>query len=315
MSGGARYTLRQLELFAAAAEHGSFAAAAESLFVTPNAIALAVRDLEASLGAHLAVRQRAVGLTLTPAGVHLLQGAKQLLREADDLYWSVSDNGGPLRGPVIVGCYSTLAPTVLPPLMGGVREAFPDVQLSIVDGPVNDLLPALFAGGIDAMISYDIALPPELDQVELSRTQVHVILPESHPLASVDVISLEDLAQEPLILLDHPPSGDHTLRMLARVGVTPNVAYRTPNFELVRSLVARGFGYSLLIQRPAVDMSYEGLGVISKRVVPALSEERILISWPRAVRLTARARAVVDLAHTIVPTQNWFPASDEPLER
>lgn len=314
MSGRARYTLRQLELFVAAAEHGSFAAASEELFVTPNAVALAVRDLEASLGAHLAVRQRAVGLTLTPAGVHLLEGAKRLLREADDLYWGVSDNGGPLRGPVIVGCYSTLAPTVLPPLMGGVRDAFPDIDLSIVDGPVNELLPALFAGGIDAMISYDIALPPELDQVQLSRTQVHVILPEGHPLAGLDVVALEDLANEPLILLDHPPSGDHTLRMLARVGVTPHVAYRTPNFELVRSLVARGFGYSLLIQRPAVDQSYEGLGVVSKRVVPTLSEERILISWPRAVRLTARARAVVDLAHTIVPTQNWFPATDAPVE-
>jgi len=305
-----RYTLRQLELFVAAAEHGSFTAAAEALFLTPNAVALAVRDLETTMGAHLAVRQRAVGLSLTPAGVHLLERAKQLLREADDLYWNVSDSGGPLRGPVTVGCYSTLAPTVLPPLIEGVAAAFPDIHLSILDGPVSELLPALFAGEIDAMISYDIALPAGLDRVQLSETQVHVILPESHRLADHDAVSLEELADDPLVLLDHPPSGDHTMRMLANVGATPKVAYRTPNFELVRSLVARGFGYSLLIQRPAIDKSYEGLGVVSKPVIPTLSRETILISWPREVRLTARARAVVDLSHTIVPTQNWFPATD-----
>lgn len=305
-----RYTLRQLELFVAAAEHGSFTAAAEALFLTPNAVALAVRDLETTMGAHLAVRQRAVGLSLTPAGVHLLERAKQLLREADDLYWNVSDSGGPLRGPVAVGCYSTLAPTVLPPLIEGVAAAFPDIQLSILDGPVSELLPALFAGEIDAMISYDIALPGGLDRVQLSETQVHVILPESHRLADHDAVSLEELADDPLVLLDHPPSGDHTMRMLTHVGASPKVAYRTANFELVRSLVARGFGYSLLIQRPAIDKSYEGLGVVSKPVIPTLSRETILISWPRAVRLTARARAVVDLSHTIVPTQNWFPATD-----
>ena len=305
-----RYTLRQLELFVAAAEHGSFTAAAEALFLTPNAVALAVRDLETTMGAHLAVRQRAVGLSLTPAGVHLLERAKQLLREADDLYWNVSDSGGPLRGPVTVGCYSTLAPTVLPPLIEGVAAAFPDIHLSILDGPVSELLPALFAGEIDAMISYDIALPAGLDRVQLSETQVHVILPESHRLADHDAVSLEELADDPLVLLDHPPSGDHTMRMLANVGATPKVAYRTANFELVRSLVARGFGYSLLIQRPAIDKSYEGLGVVSKPVIPTLSRETILISWPREVRLTARARAVVDLSHTIVPTQNWFPATD-----
>ncbi|MBF4562812.1 LysR family transcriptional regulator [Microbacterium sp. VKM Ac-2870] len=308
MDAGTRYTLRQLELFAAAAEHGSFSAAADALYLTPNAVALAVRDLETALGAHLAVRQRAVGMSLTPAGVHLLDRAKKLLREADDLYWSVSDNGGPLRGPVTVGCYSTLAPTILPPLMETIRREAPDIALSIVDGPVSELLPSLLSGGIDVMISYGFSLPPELEQVQLSETEIHVILPESHRLADSESVHLEQLVDDPLILLDHPPSSDHTLGMLARAGATPNVAYRTSNFELVRSLVARGLGYSLLIQRPAIDESYEGLRIVSKRIEPTLSRESVVISWPRSVRLTARARAVVDHAHSAVAGQNWYPA-------
>lgn len=313
MSLDVRFTLRQLELFVAAAEHGSFSAAADSLFLTPNAVALAVRDLETALGAHLAVRQRAVGLTLTPAGVHLLDRAKKLLREADDLYWSVSDNGGPLRGPVTVGCYSTLAPTILPPLMETIRREAPDIALSIVDGPVSELLPALLSGGIDVMISYGFGLPLELEQVELSETQIHVILSESHRLAQNETVSLEQLADDPLILFDLPPSRDHTLGMLREAGATPTVAYRSSNFELVRSLVARGLGYSLSIQRPAIEESYEGLRVITKRVDPVLSRESVVISWPRSVRLTDRARAVVEHAHSAVADQHWYPpAHDDP---
>ncbi|WP_010145744.1 LysR family transcriptional regulator [Citricoccus sp. CH26A] len=95
--GDPRFTLRQLELFVAAAEHGSFAAAAQSAYVTPNAVSQAVTELEGVLGVVLAVRRRARGLTLTPAGTHLLDGARALLRQATDLRLSVGE--GRVRRP------------------------------------------------------------------------------------------------------------------------------------------------------------------------------------------------------------------------
>lgn len=305
MEETSKFTLRQLELFRAAADHGSFAAAAATLYLTPNAVSLAVRDLERVLGTHLCVRQRARGLTLTPAGMQLLERARTLLRDADDLYWSVSDAGPQLRGPVTVGCYSTLAPTVVPPLLQTFNEAHPDVELRIVDGPLDALLAPLEAGEIDLMISYRFGLPRELEQVVLSETTAHVLLPEDHRLAQADSVALDDLASDPLILLDLPPSGDHTLDMLARAGAHPEVAHRTSNFELVRSLVGRGFGYSLLIQRPRIDVNYEGTTVVTKTISPTLSVEHVVISWPQRMRLTERARALVEHARAAVVSQHW----------
>ena len=307
-------TLRQLELFCAAADHGSFAAAAAAVHVTPNAVALAVRELETALDAHLCVRQRARGLTLTPSGLYLREHAHALLRDAHELQRSVSDASGPLRGPLAIGCYSTLAATVLPPLMEGFGIAHPGVEMSVVDGTMTHLLPLLRAGELDLIIGYRINLPADVQQALVYDTEVHVLLPADHPLADDDSVALHDLTHEQLILLDVPPSGDHTLDMLTRAGVTPDIGYRTSNYELVRSLVARGFGYSLLIQKPQIDVSYEGRPVVAKRIAPQLSAEAVVMLWPRSMRLSERARALVEFAQRTVPDQQWHPGdrSDAP---
>ena len=307
MDVAGKVTLRQLELFCAAADHGSFTAAAQSLFLTPNAVALAVRELESSLGVHLCVRQRAKGLVLTPSGAHLLTRARLLLREAEELCRSVGSSAGTLSGPVAVGCYSTLAATVLPPLMDGFARANPAVELSIVDGTMTDLLRRLRAGEIDVVITYRISLPADLEQVVLFETEAHVLLAEDHRLAREEAVVLADVEEDPLILLTLPPSDEHTLEMLTRAGVRPRIAHRTSNYELVRSLVARGFGYSILIQKPTIDESYEGRRLVAKPVSPPLPSEAVVIAWPSAVRLTERARALVDYARTTVAQQQWTP--------
>src|SRR5699024_1714754 len=69
---GSQPTLRQLELFIAAAEHRSFAAAAAEVFVTPNAVSAAVTELETLFNTQLFIRRRAKGLTLTAAGQDLV---------------------------------------------------------------------------------------------------------------------------------------------------------------------------------------------------------------------------------------------------
>ncbi len=310
MDLASRVTLRQLELFCAAAEHGSFTAASQALFLTPNAVALAVRELEQALGVQLFVRRRSHGATLTPSGTHLLARARRLLRDADDLCRSVGTVDGRLSGPVAVGCYSTLAATVLPPLLEGFGQRHPGIALSFVDGTVTELLPQLTAGTIDVLIAYRSGLPAGLEQAVLYETEAHVLLPEHHRLAGSPTVSLADLRDDPLILLDLPPSGDHTLKMLDRAGVTPTVAHRTSNFELVRSLVARGFGYSYLIQKPLIDESYEGRRLVAKRISPPSGAEAVVITWARPLPPTDRSRALIDYATRTVAQQQWTPRGD-----
>lgn len=295
-----KFTLRQLELFQATIRAGSFAAAAKEMFLTPAAIAVAVSDLEKSLGVQLVIRQRARGISPTSAGNHLLEHARKLLTDASEIERTLSSHGGDISGPISVGCYSTLSATVLPSLIDGFTRAHPNVQLRLTDGALDDLTQQLIAGKLDVVIGYRLNLPAGLEMEKLYETEVHALLSTDHPLADADQISLEQLASDPLIMLDLPPSGRHTLDLLHRAGVTPKVAYTSPNFEFVRSMVARNLGYSLLIQKARLDRSYEDFPLVAKRIHTGTEVEWAVICWPQGVRLTDRAQAFVEFARDTV---------------
>ncbi|WP_406639064.1 LysR family transcriptional regulator [Amycolatopsis sp. WGS_07] len=288
-----RYTLRQLEYFAAVAEARSISSAATNLHVTPTAVASALTELERILGSQLVVRRKAHGITLTPTGQYLRARIAALLREADELERAAA---GELAGPLVLGCYSTVAPTIVPILMKWVREHHPRMDLSVVTGNQAELPQRLLSGELDLAIGYDIALPEGLESVLLYSAPPYALLPAGHRLAHRETVSVTELADEPLIMLDLPPAAQHTRMLFERAGTEPRVEQRTTDFELTRSLVARGFGYSVLIQRPAVNRSYEDLPLALCEITPAIPPAHVLMMWSREVRLNDRAAALAAFA-------------------
>lgn len=291
-----QYSLKQLHYFCTVAESGSFSAAGAQLHVSPSAVAASVTELERILQTRLFVRRKAHGVGVTPAGTHILREARRLLREASELELTARGRKGLLSGPISIGCFSTLAPTVLPSLLENFAKHHPDVQLSFFDGGMGDLIPLLRNASIDLVLTYRINLPLGVDEAVLYETSAHILLPAGHRLAHAETVSLREVQQEDLIMLDLPPSGRHTLDMLAAAGIAPKIRHRTANFELVRSLVARGLGYSVLVQRPHIDYSYEGLPLVAKPISPEFAREAVIFGWLASVGLTARARALVDFA-------------------
>lgn len=304
------YTLRQLEIFLATVRGGSFAEAAKQLFITPAAVAVAVTELEHVLGLQLLIRRRARGVTPTAAGGHLAKQARTLLAEAREIQHTLASGAGELRGPLAVGCYSTLSATVLPPLIDGFSREHPEIELSITDATLDELTGQLLEGELDLVIGYRLNLPAGLEMEVLYETEVHALLSTEHRLADQPSVSLTDLADDPLIMMVLPPSDRHTLELLNQVGVTPKVAYTSHNFEFVRSMVARNLGYSLLIQKARLDRSYEGLPLVAKPIRPQLAQEWAVIVWPQDARLTDRARAFVDYAKANVAPHEWTPTDD-----
>jgi DNA-binding transcriptional LysR family regulator len=289
-----RFTLRQLGYLLAVADAGSISAAAQRLHVTQTAVGSALSDLERALGAQLLVRRRAHGVVLTPAGAYVRDHARELLAGAADLELSALDAGATLRGPVALGCYSTLAVTLIPPILAEFGRAHPEVQLDFVADQQAPLEEALLAGELDAALLYDMNLPQGLEARTISEARVYALLGADHPLAGAHAVTLDALAEDPLVFLDLHPSGEHTLSVFRAAGVLPRIRYRTTDFELTRSLVGRGLGYALLVQRPARDETYEGLPVVPVEITPAPAPVRVLMAWNAAVRPTRRARALME---------------------
>jgi len=254
-------TLRQLEYFIAAADAGTVTAAAERLHLSQSALSMALSDLERAVKVQLFVRDRR-GIRLTQVGKEVLTDARRLVAGAADLPNTAAEFQGSMSGSLVVGCYSTLSPLLLPPVLAEFAAAHPGVELSIVEGSQAMLEEQLRSGVLDVALMYDYERTNFTGDRGLVGQPVvtsppYVLLPEGHALARRKQVTLQSLAEEPLILFNLPPGGEYFLSLFADAGLEPHVRYRTTSYELVRSLVARGLGYSILSQRTRIQVSYE----------------------------------------------------------
>jgi DNA-binding transcriptional LysR family regulator len=287
---GAPYTLRQLEYFLATAEHGTVAAASRSLHVSESALSSALSALEHALGARLLVRRQAKGTTLSAAGRALVPIVRPLLRQLEELPRMISSPSD-VHGVVRIGASPALAPRVIAQSVRAVADHHPGVSLDIREEPSDVLFRLLRAGELDLAFSGS-RVPADFDSIDLFEQEIHVLLPAAHRLAQRDCVDLSELAEEPLILLDSSPALENTLSLLLDAGVRPIARHRTPNFELVRSLVAQGLGYSLQAVRPWGDHSYEGMPLA---VVPLAGSPQIhpvVLLWAKAIPRSLAAEAV-----------------------
>jgi len=97
------------------------------------------------------------------------------------------------------------------------------------------------------------------------------------------------------VLLDAPPSSGHALSVCAEAGFTPMIGYRAQNFETARSFVGRGLGWTLLLQRPAGDLTYEGLPLAVRPVVdPEPAPVRVVLAWRKDALPSRVAQTFID---------------------
>lgn len=266
-----RYTLRQLEYFVAVGEVGSIAAASHRVNVSSPSISAAISQLEEELGVKLFVRHHAQGLSPTLAGRKLLNQAQIVLRQATALRDLAGDLSGVVRGPLALGCLATFAQILLPGLRRSLLDAYADVRITQTESDQASLFSLLRQARIDMALSYDLDLPGDLHFHPILDLPPLVALSEAHPLAHLPTVTVQALAPYPMVLLDLPLSADYFLGFFNRAGLRANVTERTRDMAVMRSLVANGFGYSIVNHRPLNDVSPDGKPM---RFVPLAGKAR-----------------------------------------
>ncbi len=253
-----RYTLRQLEYFVAVGESGSIAAASHRVNVSSPSISAAISQLEEELGVQLFVRHHAQGLTPTLPGRKLLDQAQTVLRQAAALRDLAGELSGTVRGPLALGGLSTFAQIVLPGLRRSFLELYDEVRITQTEGDQSSLFISLRQARIDMALSYDLDLPGDLHFTPMLELPPMVAMSDDHELAHRSSVSVQQLAGYPMVLLDLPLSSDYFLSFFTQAGLRANVTERTRDMAVMRSLVANGFGYSIVNHRPLNDMSPDG---------------------------------------------------------
>jgi len=123
-------------------------------------------------------------------------------------------------------------------------------------------------------------------------------------------LPLAMLANEPLILLEPPPSGEYFLSLFSERGLTPHILFRTASFEMARGLVAGGFGYSLLSTKPAATMSYDGNALVTRPLADETRPSQVVLARRAHAELGAGAeafaaecRGLFGVASSVIPIE------------
>jgi DNA-binding transcriptional LysR family regulator len=241
-----RYSLRQLRYFVVTAEVLSFTAAAKRLHISQPSISTALAELEASFGVQLFIRHHASGLSLTQAGREMLGQARNLLKNAEELQLAAREMDGGMSGAIALGCLVSLAPPLMPALMSRFVAAHAGISFRTLEAHQDDLLRGLHDGTLDIVLTYSLDLTDDIAFTPLVTLPPYVILPKRHRLARARAVSLDDLRDEPYVMLDLPHSREYFAALFDAVGARPVPAFRSSQPEVVRGMVANGLGYSIL---------------------------------------------------------------------
>lgn len=194
--------LQQLRYLIAAAECGSFRAAAAKLYVSQSSLSVAIKDLEQETATTI-FNRTSRGITLTSEGAELLGYAKQIIEQADLMLSRYSrDRADETRFSVSSQHYSIIVEAFGDFLDAHVGEPF-DLQLR--ETYTNEVISDVSEGRSDIGIIYlsnynDRVIKRALDSASLSFlslfvAQPHVLVSAHHPLAGHDIVSPEELSE------------------------------------------------------------------------------------------------------------------------
>ncbi len=306
------YTLKQLRYFAAAGETGSVTKAAALVHVSQPSISAAVAHLEQVFGLQLFIRHHAQGLSLTPSGRRLLGEAKRLLNQAEGLHQYASELGESLAGQLDVGCFTTLAPILMPSLIKDFCARYPQMQIRCHEVHQEDLLDGLLGGRFEVGLTYDLNLGHDFGFDAVASFPPYAILPPDHRLAKRRKLSIAELIEEPMILLDLPHSREYFRSIFLTLGLEPRIEHRTASPHMVRGLVANGFGYSLLNARLEHDRALDGKPFCAVPLSDNVQPVRVGIVTPAASTATRAAAAFAEHCHSAWADKR-FPCQAAPV--
>lgn len=299
-------TLRQLQFLVALGETGSFSRAAEACHVTQPTLSAGIKELEELFGVPLAERESR-GATLTHAGEIAVARASALLADAHALVQSVTCAGALFSGPFHLGAIPTIAPFVLPQVVGLMTRRYPDLKLYLTEDRTQRLTDQLRARTLDAAF---IALPweaPGIEVMTLFDDEFLLAAPATHPLTRKNGLAPEDLDNEDVLLLeDGHCLRDHAVSICKlKTGAGREQVAATSLGTLV-NMVAGGLGVSLIPRLAAENGLTLGPDVAVRPFVTPIVGRQIGIAWKAGSPRETEARKLGELVR-----EQLRPPSDE----
>jgi LysR family hydrogen peroxide-inducible transcriptional activator len=251
--------LRDLQYLVAVADHRHFGKAAEACFVSQPTLSTQIKKLERELGVEL-VERNPRHILLTDAGERVVERARQVLAETDDIRSIARQAQDPESGTLRLGLFPTLAPYLLPHVVPAVHERFPNLELLLVEEKTEVVHRRLRDGSLDAGVLARPVNDEQLHEELLFAEDFELAVPADHPLAAHEgTVDPSVLADEHVLLLEEGHClRDQALAVCQLAGASERAGFRATSLETLRQMVAAGVGVTLLPElavRPPVPPS------------------------------------------------------------
>lgn len=275
-------TLKQLQYLVALHDSGHFGRAAEACFVTQSTLSAGIRELETLIGVVLVERTRRV-VRFTPLGERIVDKARRVLREADELGDLARAAGRPLSGEMRMSVIPTIAPFMLPRILPRLRRDYPDLKLYLREETSGQACEALNHGRADCVL---LALPfscGDVEAVPLFDDALFVAFPKGEIEPLPPAISPADIDATRLLMLeDGHCLKDHALAACNRPELRAEATMLGTSLHTMVQMVDNGLGVTML-PKMAIDAGIlEHTSVTARPLDAENASRKIALVWRRA---------------------------------
>ncbi|MEC2184480.1 LysR family transcriptional regulator [Bacillus spizizenii] len=259
----------QLEYFQTLARIQHVTKAAETLSITQPALSRSIVRLENHLGVPLFDRQGR-SIKLNKYGEIFLKRVDSMIQEYTEGKEEIQSLLKPDQGEVSLGFLHTLGTTIVPNLIGTFKDRYPNVHFQLNQSHSNLLLDKLKSGELDLCLLASFPAESNIMWKPLWKEELFLFLPKNHVLATREDITLNEIANEPFVLMKKGFALRVTIdHLFEQVNITPSIVFEGEEAATIAGFVAAGLGVSILPDFKGLDQT---------------NIAKVRISWPRFER-------------------------------
>ncbi|MBX3617294.1 CysB family HTH-type transcriptional regulator [Nitrosomonas sp.] len=221
---------------------------ANALFTSQSGVSKHIKDLEDELNIELFIRKGKRLVGLTEPGKELVTIVERILFDTKNIKRLAEQFSNHDQGQLTIATTHTQAQYILPPVVTEFKKVFPKVHLILNESKPSDILSMLVDGRADIGIATE-ALENAVDLISFPfHTWQHiVIVPAGHPLEHARPLTLEAIAEYPIITYHHGLTGRSRIdQTFAKAGLIPDIAMSALDADVIKTYVKLGLGIGII---------------------------------------------------------------------
>ncbi|PHM45440.1 LysR family transcriptional regulator [Xenorhabdus mauleonii] len=241
--------LQQLRYIVEVVNHNlNVSSTAEGLYTSQPGISKQVRMLEDELGIQIFARSGKHLTHVTPAGEEIVRISREVLSKIDSIRSVASEHTYPDRGSLYIATTHTQARYALPPVIKGFIERYPNVSLHMHQGSPTQIAEEVCKGNSDFAIATEaLHLYSDLIMLPCYHWNRSVVVTKEHPLANRQNVTIEELAEYPIVTYTFGFTGRSELDVaFDRAGLKPKIVFTATDADVIKTYVRLGLGVGVI---------------------------------------------------------------------